>query len=120
MGRRKRGGGRTGGGSVATSVKSLVEAIAERVIASAERRLPDRDQLKDLQRQMRGLARRIESSSRGRGRVGRPRTNRKCQVARCGLPHVAQGYCSRHYQAWRRKRLQADRPAGQRGRRARV
>jgi hypothetical protein len=102
-------------------MKSLVEAIAERVIASAERRLPDRDQLKDLQRQLRGLARRIESTSRRRGRVGRPPSHRKCQVPGCGLPHVAQGYCSRHYQAWRRKRLQGDRRmAARRGRRPRA
>ena len=47
MARRKSGGGRLGRG-VAGSVKSLVEAIAERVIASAERRFPDRDQLKVL------------------------------------------------------------------------
>ena len=113
MARRKTGGGRLGR-SVAGSVKSLVEAIAERVIASAERRLPNRDQLKDLQRQMRGLARRIESSSRPRGRVGRPRSNRKCQVPGCGQPHVAQGYCSRHYQARRRKRIQGEARAGAR------
>jgi hypothetical protein len=101
-------------------MKGLVEAIAERVIARAEKRLPDRDQLKGLERQVRGLSRRIESSvRRRRGRVGRPRSHRKCQVPGCGLPHVAQGYCSRHYQAARRKKLQrvARRTVGRRGKR---
>jgi hypothetical protein len=102
-----RGSGRSA--SIGTALKALVEAVAARVLERAERRLPSRQQVTRLERQVARLSRRIETGG-GRvvvRRVGRPRTDRKCKMTGCDLPHVAQGFCSKHYQAWRRKKLRA-------------
>lgn len=110
----RRGGGRPG--SIVSSLKGLVESVAERVLTRVQKDLPGRDQLRALERQVRGLARRVDSriGRVGVRRVGRPRLNRKCKVAGCGLPHVAQGYCSKHYQAWRRRNMKRSRRVGAR------
>jgi hypothetical protein len=116
MARRGRRGGRARVSGIANSFRGLVEAIADKVVTRVQKQLPGRDQLKGLERQVRSLTRRIETGASRSGvrRVGRPRSHRKCQVPGCGLPHVAQGFCSRHYQAWRRRKLQR---AGRRARR---
>jgi hypothetical protein len=108
-GRGRGGRGSERSASIGTALKALVEAVAVRLLEQAERRLPSREQVRRLERQVARLGRRIEA---GRGRVGvrrvgRPRTDRKCKMSGCELPHVAQGYCSKHYQAWRRKKLTA-------------
>jgi hypothetical protein len=86
-------------------VKDLVSAITETVLERILGQLPSREDIKELERNLRELSRRVEALSRRKEarRVGRPRSDRKCEVAGCNLPHVAQGYCSRHYQAWRRQ-----------------
>ena len=110
MARRGTGGRGTGRkASIGTALKALVEAVAARVLERAERRLPSREQVNRLERQVARLSRRIESRGGrlGARRVGRPHTDRKCKMPGCGLQHVAQGFCSKHYQAWRRRRLRA-------------
>jgi hypothetical protein len=108
----RKGEGRHGGSRSATigvALKDLIEAVADKVFERVERRLPAREHLKEIERQIARLSRRIEASD-GRvrvRRVGRPRSDRKCKVAGCELPHVAQGFCSKHYQAWRRKSMRA-------------
>jgi hypothetical protein len=96
-----------GGGirRVNAPVKNLVEAITETVLERIMSQLPTREEIRDLERMVRELSRKVDALSKRKGarKVGRPRSNRKCEVAGCDLPHVAQGYCSRHYQAWRRK-----------------
>lgn len=96
-----------GGGirRVNAPVKDLVGAITDTVLERILSQLPSREEIRDLERVVRELSRRVDglSAKKGARKVGRPRSNRKCEVAGCGLPHVAQGYCSRHYQAWRRK-----------------
>ncbi len=122
MARRERRGAAGRGMGVTASLKGLVEAIAERVVERASRQLPGREQLRHVERELRRLARRVESGSGrpGARRVGRPRSNRKCKVNGCGLPHVAQGFCSKHYQAWRRRKLQGSTRALRKGARRRI
>ncbi len=109
MSERKPRGGRRSREGVASTLRDLVESVAARVVARVQRDLPDREQIRLLERQLRRLERRLESAdvrSVG-GRVGRPRLDRKCKMPTCGLPHVAQGFCSKHYQAWRRRTMRA-------------
>lgn len=103
--RTRRKVGKTPG--VAASLRQLVEAIAEGVVEKARRRLPERGQIRDLERQLTRLTKRITVSGGKVGirRVGRPRADRQCNLPGCGLPHVAHGFCSKHYQSWRRRRL---------------
>ena len=100
-----RAAGRSGGRAVAASLKSLIESIAERVADRMGRNVAGREEIRALERQVRDLARRVNARS-GKAsarRPGRPPSNRVCKVKGCGLKHVAQGYCSKHYQGWRRK-----------------
>jgi hypothetical protein len=95
---------------MSASLRGLVEAITERVLARVEKKAPDREELRAVKRDLRNLQRRLEAAT---GRVvarrpGRPRSDRKCKARACGRPHVAQGFCSKHYQAWRRKRLKRE------------
>ncbi len=95
--------------TLSAALRDVVEAIARKVVSEVQRQLPERQQLRHVERQLNRLSRRV---GRGHGmpgarRVGRPRSNRRCKIQGCGLPHVAQGLCSKHYQAWRRKRLRA-------------
>ncbi len=99
--------GRSRGGGVAASLRGLIETIAERVAERMQKQLPGRDEMKSLERQIRDLTKRVEARGLGPRRVGRPRSDRKCSLRGCGLPHVAQGFCSKHYQAWRRRNLAA-------------
>ena len=86
-------------------VKDLVSAITETVFERILTQLPGKEEIRELERNLRELSRRVDALSKRKEskRVGRPRSNRKCEVAGCNLPHVAQGFCSRHYQAWRRQ-----------------
>jgi hypothetical protein len=89
------------------SLKSLVESITESVTASLEQRFPRREELREIERSVRELSRKVDAlaSRPGVRRVGRPRSDRQCEIQGCAAPHVAQGYCSKHYQAWRRSKL---------------
>ncbi len=95
--------------TLSAALRQVVEAIARKVVSEVQRQIPERQQLRRVERQLSRLTRRAASvgGRAGARRVGRPRTNRRCKVQGCGLPHVAQGLCSKHYQAWRRKRLRA-------------
>ena len=105
--------GRPSTAGVTASLRGLIEHIAEQVVARVERRLPGRDELRSVERQMRELSRRVEARGAGQRRgPGRPRSNRTCEARGCDLPHVAHGFCSKHYQAWRRKSLQQQAGAG--------
>ena len=94
---------------LSAALRDVVEAIARKVLSEVQRRLPERQQLRQIERQVSRLSRRVGSvgSRPGARRVGRPRSNRRCKLPGCGLPHVAQGLCSKHYQSWRRRKLQA-------------
>lgn len=98
------------------SLKGLVEAIADAVRESLESRFPSREELRDLERSVRELNRRVDALAVRPGvrRVGRPRSDRKCEMEGCNSPHVAQGFCSKHYQAWRRKNLAGEAEAAAR------
>jgi hypothetical protein len=92
------------------ALKSLVEAIASRVVDRVQQQIPEKAQMRRVERQ---LARLVHRAERGAGapgarRVGRPRSDRRCKMRGCGLSHVAQGFCSKHYQAWRRKNLRSE------------
>ena len=95
--------------SLSAALRQVVEAIARKVVSEVQRQLPDRRQLRQVERQLNRLSRRVGTVAGrpGARRVGRPRSNRRCKAPGCGLSHVAQGLCSKHYQAWRRKKLRA-------------
>lgn len=94
-----------------TAVKGLVEGIAERVELRAATHRPTREQVRLLERRIQALERKVATlrSRTKPARVGRPPLHRKCKLASCGLAHVAHGFCSKHYQAWRRKQIRASR-----------
>ncbi|MBZ5639566.1 MAG: hypothetical protein LAO51_12545 [Acidobacteriia bacterium] len=93
--------------SLGAALRQLVDAIARKVVDRVQRQIPEREQLRRIERHIARLARRVETGRRpgGARRVGRPRSNRRCNVRGCARPHVAQGLCSKHYQARRRKNL---------------
>ncbi len=95
--------------TLSAALRQVVEAIARKVVSEVQRQIPERQQLRRVERHLDRLSRRVGSGHGrpGTRRVGRPRSNRRCKIPGCGLPHVAQGLCSKHYQAWRRKRLRA-------------
>lgn len=109
MPRKKTGRGRERTVTLTDTLKGLVESVADHVLLRVRRELPNREQIRALEMHLRRLTKRVEAKGlRGTGRkVGRPRLNRKCKVAGCGLPHVAQGFCSKHYQSWRRRKRSA-------------
>lgn len=102
---RKAKQGKGGIRKVNAPVKDLVAAITETVLERILTQLPGKEEIKEIERNVRELSRRVDAMAKRKEsrRVGRPRSNRKCEVAGCNLPHVAQGFCSRHYQAWRRQ-----------------
>ena len=104
---RKKRSKRTGTVSLSGSLKGLIEAIAEQVVQRLHSELPTRDDVKSLERHLRTLSRQVRTGARkaARGRVGRPPTDRRCKLNACNQPHVARGYCSMHYQAWRRRKM---------------
>ncbi len=95
------------GGALASSLRRLVESVTERVWVRVRKDLISRAEIRSLEREVRALARKVDTVRlrSDRNRVGRPRLDRKCRVSGCGLPHVAQGFCSKHYQAWRRRSM---------------
>jgi hypothetical protein len=93
--------------SLGVALKLLVDGIASKVVDRVRRQMPEREQLRRIEKELARLSHRV---GQGRAtlaarRVGRPRADRRCKMRGCGLPHVAHGLCSKHYQAWRRKRL---------------
>lgn len=95
--------------ALAVSLKHLVESVTERVWLRVRRDLISREEIRTLEREVRALARKVDlvRFRKAPSHVGRPRLDRKCKIASCGLPHVAQGFCSKHYQSWRRKQMSA-------------
>jgi hypothetical protein len=91
------------------ALRALVDGVADRLLQRVQKGLPTREQVRDLEKEIRGLERKLDSVRlrAAPSRVGRPRLDRKCKVAGCGLPHVAQGFCSKHYQAWRRRKMRS-------------
>lgn len=99
-------------GQITAGLKSLVTAVAEQVVGRIQMGLPGREEFRALRKQIRSLERKIGRGRTGRG-PGRPPSNRLCQIKGCGLPHTAHGFCSKHYQAWRRGKLKhAGAPVG--------
>lgn len=95
------------GGALASSLRLLVESVTERVWLRMRKDLVSRAEIRSLEREVRALSRKVDTVRlrSDKNRVGRPRLDRKCRVSGCGLPHVAQGFCSKHYQAWRRRTM---------------
>ena len=93
--------------SLSGSLKGLIEAIADQVVERLQSDLPTRQDVKSIERHLRTLSRQVRTGARkaARGRVGRPPTDRRCKLNSCNQPHVARGYCSMHYQAWRRRKM---------------
>ena len=93
--------------ALASSLRRLIESVTERVWIRVRKDLISRAEIRALEREVRALARKVETARfrSDRSRVGRPRLDRKCKVPGCGFPHVAQGFCSKHYQAWRRRKM---------------
>jgi hypothetical protein len=91
------------------SLRALVDGVAERLLQRVQKGLPTREQLRALEKEVRLLGRKLDAVRLRStpSRVGRPRLDRKCKIGGCGLPHVAQGFCSKHYQAWRRGKMRA-------------
>ncbi|GEM_PF-5503542 len=104
MATRKKRSGKGGKRQLNASTKSFVDAVADVVLERLTPKVPSREEFRELRKLLREVVRKSRSRSAGSGRsVGRPRSNRKCEMAGCDRPHVAQGLCSRHYQAKRRK-----------------
>lgn len=103
-------------GAVTASLRNLIESIATRVADRMSKTIAGRDEIRSLERQVKDLARRVDArgARTGARRPGRPPSNKVCKVRGCGLKHVAQGYCSKHYQAWRRKAMAAQAATGKR------
>ena len=92
---------------VNAAARGFVDSVARSVADKVKEGVPTREEFRELKSAVRELQRKLRSgSSAGARKAGRPRSNRKCEVAGCNLPHVAQGFCSRHYQA-RRRELQS-------------
>ena len=89
---------------VNAAARGFVDSVAQSVAEKIKEELPTREEFRDLKKAVRELQRKLQSGSGTAGprKAGRPRSDRKCEVAGCNRPHVAQGYCSRHYQARRR------------------
>ena len=90
---------------VNAAARGFVDSVAQLVADKVKEELPTREEFRELKRAVRELQRKLRSGTgvAGLRKAGRPRSNRKCEVAGCNRPHVAQGYCSRHYQARRRE-----------------
>ena len=84
-------------------VSALVEAVSTQVLGQLRKEVPSRDDVRELRRDVQRIVSRLERVSADRPRRGRPPSNRKCAVKGCDEKHVAHGYCSKHYQQWRRK-----------------
>jgi hypothetical protein len=95
---------------VSDALRLLVDGIASKVADEVGRRFPEKERLRRIERQLARISRRLGSRNVALSvrRVGRPRSDRRCKVGGCGLPHVAHGFCSKHYQSWRRKRLREE------------
>lgn len=108
------------GGALASSLRHLVESVTERVWSHMRKDLISRAEIRALEREVRALARKVDTVRlhSDKNRVGRPRLDRKCRVGGCGLPHVAQGFCSKHYQAWRRRTMNGAAPTAAPARRS--
>jgi len=96
---------RVGARQVNAAARGFVDSVAQSVVDKVKEDLPTREEFRELKRTVRVLQRKLRSGSGAAGprKAGRPRSNRKCEVAGCNRPHVAQGFCSRHYQAQRRE-----------------
>ena len=96
---------RTGARQVNAAARGFVDSVARSVADKVKEDLPTREEFRELKKAVRELQRKLRSGSGAPGsrRAGRPRSDRKCEVAGCNRPHVAQGFCSRHYQAKRRE-----------------
>jgi hypothetical protein len=96
--------------ALSAALRNLVEAVARKVMDEVRREIPERNRVRRIERQLARLSRRLGSGGRASGakRVGRPRSDRRCTVRGCSLPHVAQGLCSKHYQARRRQKLRKE------------
>jgi hypothetical protein len=95
---------KSGARQVNAAAQGLVDSVARAAADKVREDVPTREEFRELRRAVRELQRRLKSgSSTGRRKAGRPRSNRKCEVSGCNRSHVAQGFCSRHYQAKRRE-----------------
>jgi hypothetical protein len=100
--RRGSGGGKR---QLNASTNTFVDAVADVILERLRSEVPSQDEFRELRKTVQELLRKSRSRTgggSGRG-VGRPRSDRKCGIDGCSRPHVAQGYCSRHYQAQRRE-----------------
>jgi len=90
---------------VNAAARGFVDSVAQSVAEKVREEMPTREEFRELKKAVRELERKLRSGTGtgGRRKAGRPRSNRKCEVAGCSRPHVAQGFCSRHYQAQRRE-----------------
>lgn len=101
--------------STTPNLKPFIRSIARETIKAAGDRLPSTGEIqklatrmRELEKQLRQLSRRVagSSGSRAKRRPGRPRVNPvTCFVRGCKDPARAKKMCSRHYQAARRKRV---------------
>ncbi|MBD3866823.1 MAG: hypothetical protein IFK94_01755 [Acidobacteria bacterium] len=97
-----------GARKVNAAAQGFVDSVARSVADKVKEDLPTREEFRELKKAVRELQRKLRSGSgSGTRKAGRPRSNRKCEVAGCNLSHVAQGFCSRHYQARRREEMAA-------------
>ena len=87
---------------VNTAARGFIDAVARVVAEKVREDLPSREEFRELKKTVRELQKKLRSRSGGFRKAGRPRSNRKCEIAGCNLSHVARGLCSRHYQAQRR------------------
>lgn len=83
-------------------MSALVEAVSTQVLDRIKKEVPSRDAVRELRRDVQRIVTRLERVSADRPRRGRPPSNRKCTVKGCNEKHVAHGFCSKHYQHWRR------------------
>ncbi len=90
---------------VNAAARVFVDSVARSVAEMVKEELPSREEFRELKKAVREMQRKLRSGGGASGprKAGRPRSNRKCEVAACSRPHVAQGFCSRHYQAHRRE-----------------
>ena len=90
--------------------RTRLEKILRRNLRAALKAIgvPTKDDLKKLSMRVSSIDKRMNRllrRSRGRKAKEIAGTKRVCKVRGCNEPYRSKGYCEKHYQQWRRRRL---------------
>lgn len=98
-----------------SSTKSLEKGIKQ-VFKALD--IPTKKDLKKISTKVASMDRKLnkltgrKSTRVATGEPGRKKVKRICKVKGCNLPYRSKGYCEKHYQAWRRRKLAKSQKSG--------